>query len=335
MSVLSNFPSNNIDKHASQHAKDGIDPLTPSLIGAPANYINTLNGDITLLDEALTPGHYSFLDLNGYFGISGGLYDIQVSRTYYGSAVAYAQLAIQTYPVPSTKVFFRVYYYAGGWSNWSKIYSDLNKPTPDELDALGKDSGYIGRIGISVLNDYKESGIWNFEVTQDNPFGVGEGVLFTLVVDASKFNGTNPSVVQTITGTHSNGQNKQFRRCYYTTVGWSDWKLVVTPDYALNRAGDTMAGFLNIKVKDTTAQLIQWDAFASLRNSSEIDSIYAEIRIPTADSGGGPYYIVRKAADQSEIYNTILHTGNVTAGTSDITAGSSALADGCIYQMYE
>lgn len=32
---------------------------------------------------------------------------------------------------------------------------------------------------------------------------------------------------------------------------------------------------------------------------------------------------------------TILHTGNVTAGTTDLTAGSSALAHGAIYQVYE
>ena len=34
MSVLSNFPSNNVDKHASQHATDGSDPITPASIGA-------------------------------------------------------------------------------------------------------------------------------------------------------------------------------------------------------------------------------------------------------------------------------------------------------------
>lgn len=40
MSVLSNFPSNNVDKHASQHAANGSDPISLADIGVSNPWIN-------------------------------------------------------------------------------------------------------------------------------------------------------------------------------------------------------------------------------------------------------------------------------------------------------
>ena len=49
MSVLSNFPSTNVDKHASQHAAGGSDPITPSSIGAMPVFDNKTDIDLDTL----------------------------------------------------------------------------------------------------------------------------------------------------------------------------------------------------------------------------------------------------------------------------------------------
>lgn len=104
---------------------------------------------------------------------------------------------------------------------------------------------------------------------------------------------------------------------------------------AINKAGDTMTGFLNIKTGSTTTQVIQSGKLAFLRNTTVINQKFCDIRIPDYDSGGDLQYF--RQDNSNGVFNgyTILHTGNVTAGTTDITANTTALGNGCIYQVYE
>ena len=63
------------------------------------------------------------------------------------------------------------------------------------------------------------------------------------------------------------------------------------------------------------------------------NDIVFRIRPETVDLASAFQFYRRVDGAQSNTYN-ILHTGNVTAGTTDITAGS-ALATGSFYDVYE
>lgn len=80
MSVLSNFPSNNVDKHASQHAANGSDPITPEMIGArSSNWLPSLteiggyNGSI-LRNNRWDNSDNIIDQRNGYIAIPGAPY---------------------------------------------------------------------------------------------------------------------------------------------------------------------------------------------------------------------------------------------------------------------
>ena len=112
--------------HAEKHAADGEDPLSPAMIGAVTSSVKTIEGDIALLDTALTPGHYLFLDANGYFGVERGLFDVYVSEQFYGGLLSVIQTAKRTYPTNDGIIWERYYYEHGGWTDWRK-YSSADK----------------------------------------------------------------------------------------------------------------------------------------------------------------------------------------------------------------
>lgn len=84
---------------------------------------------------------------------------------------------------------------------------------------------------------------------------------------------------------------------------------------AVNKAGDTMTGFLNMSVtNDSVAQFIQYDGKTFIRATKEIDHVYCDVRIPTPDNPEQFEYVVDN--QHSGLCNTyqILHTGNKPSG---------------------
>ena len=85
---------------------------------------------------------------------------------------------------------------------------------------------------------------------------------------------------------------------------------------AVNKAGDTMTGFLNMSIHDgNTAQMIQWQNFACLRIASEIDNVYTELRVHTNESEIDPKYVRKLSKDSAEEIYDLLHTGNKPSGS--------------------
>lgn len=146
---------------------------------------------------------------------------------------------------------------------------------------------------------------------------------------------------------------KFYKKSYREALGAvyeSDWIELATADYAVNKAGDTMTGdfavvnaypIISVVDTDTNAE----GTFRQLTNQTLLSNRNVRGNINNARS-----FVINNSAhaedlnlalrlytmiDGAEKWYNILHTGNVTSGTADIEAGTTALATGAQYHVYE
>lgn len=122
---------------------------------------------------------------------------------------------------------------------------------------------------------------------------------------------------------------------------WTDWYQLATTDYAVNKAGDTMMGVLGV-ANYTDKNYLQLrnanDGYVAVQNikpgaGEQKSSRTLWLAPATVDRANG--LVLTTFSDEgAKTTDIIYHTGNVTAGTTDITAGS-ALATGSFYDVYE
>lgn len=108
---------------------------------------------------------------------------------------------------------------------------------------------------------------------------------------------------------------------------------------AVNKVGDTMFGALTIKKSDSVTATISPDGSGVMIQAYSDWNKRKFLHIPSDTAAAG--YDRLQYVDM-EVIGTgangrfdILHTGNVTKGTTGLTAGSSALGNDCIYLQYE
>ena len=110
-----------INKHASRHASNGSDPVTPAAIGAYPN------GTIGTIDcNTLTDGCWTISEnaTNSPGSIACTLYH-KIWNTDFASQIAFGA---------DHNVYYRTKT-SGSWTNWYEIYSELRYPSPAKIGA--------------------------------------------------------------------------------------------------------------------------------------------------------------------------------------------------------
>jgi len=143
---------------------------------------------------------------------------------------------------------------------------------------------------------------------------------------------------------------KFYKKSYREALGnvyESDWTELATTDYAVNKAGDTMLGDLTVTAPsargsisvidgryERKAQIEQNTDVARLNNLQDSANYSSVVLRPETEPLAERLQLIEKINGSQNKYN-VLHTGNVTSGTTDITAGTTALATGAQYHVYE
>lgn len=211
------------------------------------------------------------------------------------------------------------------------VYHTGNKPTAADVGAL-KLYGSFEELGLTEATATVE-GIVNAMVNGS--------MLMVNCSTAGVTSGLLPSSHGLLTVERRNNYFTSFEyrngsgfwRGYYNAASgsgiyWSDWKMIATTDYAVNKAGDTMTGALTLPSLQCTA-LTTPTKIGRYLDFHYTDQATRTARLMVAGDGSGFIVNIPSVGDY-----TMLHTGNVTAGTTDITAGS-ALATGSFYDVYE
>lgn len=227
------------------------------------------------------------------------------------------------------------------------IYHTGNKPTAKDVGAVQSRIFLFDQSGVRLIDfiqdliihqDYAGGVIQVFGVVPPDCEWLGAYGLVTYQCHLDNY----VEVRACIDGSLKMRWNKFIRTYNETAPEWLyEWQEFATTNYALNKAGDTMTGAL-IQVNGNAAASFSSDGndnsyvYINVYNNSDWDhrrtlmlssvqnnpSIANALVLGTLDDGTWKEY-------------PIFHTGNVTAGTTDITAGSSALGTDCYYDVYE
>ncbi|WP_294855610.1 hypothetical protein [uncultured Oscillibacter sp.] len=126
---------------------DKLDANAAGVAAELAGKVNANNRTTLNLDTAITTGHWTWTDDNGVFGITGALYNIDVSSSDFSANPSIVQTATRTHPVneayPSITLK-RTFYFTSGWTAW--VQQGTATP-PTEYD-LPLASGFTAPYGL-------------------------------------------------------------------------------------------------------------------------------------------------------------------------------------------
>lgn len=149
--------------------------------------------------------------------------------------------------------------------------------------------------------------------------------------------------------------DKKIYHRYKQDAVWSDWNTLATTDYAVSKAGDTINGDLEFYTSGKIAAWQDSNGYNNIALQANNGDKYTNIQVYVKDGEYGAN-LWSTEADGGKI---LIHTGNIGsqsvksariaattapgtaslkniyAGTADLTAGSSTLATGTIYLVYE
>ena len=113
---------------------------------------------------------------------------------------------------------------------------------------------------------------------------------------------------------------------------WQPWKQLATTDYALPRDGSArMTGALKFGTEAQNVNMLHMGTVFDIAYN-RMSIRFDQNRMDTYENISDAIYL-RDTGSGAE--HKFLTTGNVTAGTTDLTAGSSALATGAMHLVYE
>lgn len=160
---------------------DKLDANAAAVVAELAGKVNANNRTTLNLDTAITTGHWTWTDDNGVFGITGALYNIDVSSSDFSANPSIVQTATRTHPVneayPSITLK-RTFYFTSGWTAWVQ----QGTATPMKLHDLPLESGHTSVIGSAYWKNQfgwvgvkmyitHSTGIINDEVVAILPIG--------------------------------------------------------------------------------------------------------------------------------------------------------------------
>lgn len=92
-----------------------------AIYAALVGKVNANNHTIVDLDTAITTGHWTWVDSDGVFGLTGAMYNIDVSSADFNANQAIIQTATRSYPINASYpsiTLKRTYYFTSGWTTW-------------------------------------------------------------------------------------------------------------------------------------------------------------------------------------------------------------------------
>ena len=234
-----------------------------------------------------------------------------------------------------------------------------NKSLSEDLSLTANDIGAFGLVGEipkdADLDNYYTLG--SYYCAGTNATTIANSPV-TLAFNLYVLQAQDSRVIQLLTVTSTNDAQSTIYYRKRASAAWSTWKSFATTDYALPRDGSgAMTGSFKFNSasplihpqEDSSATYLRLfsgvgtsdagyagGAGIQLYNSAHAtQSLRGRFRIHANDGTlesvlyGTPNGVLKWCN------NDIYHIGNITAGRTDLTAGTSTLATGSIYDMYD
>lgn len=254
---------------------------------------------------------------------------------------AILQLRASQWDNPANALILQLRNTDSSTSNGYQVYHTGNKPTATDIGAYDLTSVATSIASGTDLNDLTTAGTYKCSsvATAESLLNCPTVTAFKLVVDI-----LGSVVRQTIT-LENNSSYLPIWRTKSSTGTWGAWLT------AFITKGGTLTGNVRIEgptypqfaMKDVTygtlglVQHVNGTSMLQTINVSGDDSNARDLRLYTSSMFGSVADALKllDTVDNTRTFYNIYGEHNITAGTTDLTAGTSALATGCIYQVYE
>jgi hypothetical protein len=202
------------------------------------------------------------------------------------------------------------------------VYHTGNKPTAADVGAIGYQRALTSADNLDTLFD---NGIYQYNTgnaPSNAPYDNAS------IVEVFGSGSTSAQKIQRVTRYGLSGYTK-IR--VLTGGAWTDWAEYATTDYAVNKAGDIFGSGAILRFISSASVGGGLQAFSdgfnitAYNDANNTSSDRRGLRLyPPNKKDNADALRISNTVSGSVTWDTVLHTGNVVASATDITAGSSA-----------